>query len=89
MRWFSRPAATACARCIYHGRNRFFATEAARRPKSRFGPTVSLEHVGRTLPNRFFLYQYLRDYGLIIVVFTEGKGAESMETGSTRHETDR
>ncbi|KFX90135.1 hypothetical protein O988_08332 [Pseudogymnoascus sp. VKM F-3808] len=23
---------------------RFFATEAARRPKSRFGPTVSLEH---------------------------------------------
>ncbi|KFY68885.1 hypothetical protein V496_00708 [Pseudogymnoascus sp. VKM F-4515 (FW-2607)] len=44
MRWISQPAATACVRSLHHGRNRFFASEAARRPKSRFGPTVSLEH---------------------------------------------
>ncbi|KFY41125.1 hypothetical protein V494_03188, partial [Pseudogymnoascus sp. VKM F-4513 (FW-928)] len=44
MRWISRPAATVCARCAYEGRNRLFASEAAKRPKSRFGPTVSLEH---------------------------------------------
>ncbi|ELR07470.1 hypothetical protein GMDG_08439 [Pseudogymnoascus destructans 20631-21] len=44
MRWISWPAATVCARCICNGGSRFFASEAARRPKSRFGPTLSLEH---------------------------------------------
>lgn len=94
MRWISRPAATVCARCIYQGRNRFFASEAAKRPKSRFGPTVSLEHVCRPFSTPFAsLYRGFNDRWLhcmlIEVVLTAGEGAESMETGFTRHKTDR